>query len=159
MVGSSLTVVPPLGQYNRRQIVNLGYNRWAFKPEVGVSAPIGRWTLEGYAGVWMFTSNESYVPGDAQKKQDPVVALQGHVNYALPRRTWLAIDGTWFAGGESRVEGVLNPDLQRNTRIGLTFSVPVVGQQSLKFTYSTGTTTRRGSDFNTFHITWQLVMF
>ena len=158
-IGAGVTVVPPLGQYRARQLVNLGYNRWAVKPEIGLSHPVGRWTLEASAGVWLFSTNRSYYPARAVKHQDAVVALQGHVSYALPRRSWLAVNATWFAGGETRVDGVPNPDLQRNARVGATLSIPVVGQQSLKFSYSTGTTTRRGSDFNTFNATWQLVMF
>ena len=158
-IGTSVTVVPPWGQYNRRQLVNLGYNRWAVKPEIGVSHPAGRWTVDASAGVWLFSTNRSYYPAQAVKRQDAVVALQGHVSYSLPRRSWLGINATWFAGGETRVDGVPNPDLQRNTRVGVTLSIPVVGQQSVKFTYSTGTTTRRGSDFNTFNATWQMVMF
>jgi hypothetical protein len=158
-VGASVTVVPPWGQYTSKRLVNLGYNRWAVKPEIGVSRPVRRWTIDGSAGVWLFTTNESYYPAHAVKRQDPVIALQGHASYALPRRSWLAVDATWFAGGETRVNGALNPDLQRNTRLGLTLSIPIVGQQSLKLAYSTGTTTRRGSDFNTFNATWQLVMF
>ena len=59
----------------------------------------------------------------------------------------------------THAEGVPNPDLQRNTRVGVTLSVPIVGQHSVKFVYSTGTTTRRGSDFDTFNAPWQLVMF
>ena len=158
-VGASVTVVPPWGQYTSRQLVNLGYNRWAIKPEVGISHPIGRWTLDASAGMWLFTTNNAYYPAHASKRQEPVIALQGHASYALPRRSWLAINGTWFAGGETRVDGVLNPDLQRNTRLGVTLSVPLAGHQSVKFVYSTCTTTRRGSDFNTFNATWQLVMF
>ena len=88
-----------------------------------------------------------------------MIALQGHTSYALPGRAWLAVNGTWFAGGETRVDGVLNPDLQRNTRLGATLSIPITGQQSVKFVYRTGARTRRGSDFNTFSATWQLVMF
>jgi hypothetical protein len=158
-IGASVTVAAPGGQYNSLQLVNLGYNRWAVKPEIGVSHPVGRWALEGYAGRWMFTANDGYYPATSRKRQDPVLALQGHVSYALPRRYWIAVDGTWFAGGASRVDGVLNPDLQRNTRLGVTLSVPIVGQHSIKFVYSGGTTTRRGSDFNTFNATWQVVMF
>jgi hypothetical protein len=158
-VGAAITVVPPWGQYSARQLVNLGYNRWAVKPEVGLSHPVGRWTLDASAGVWLFSTNDSYYPGRAVKRQDAVVALQGHASYSLSRRSWLAINATWFAGGETRIDRVLNPDLQRNTRVGATLSVPIVGHQSIKFAYSTGTTTRRGSDFNTFNVTWQLVMF
>jgi hypothetical protein len=77
----------------------------------------------------------------------------------LPNRAWVAFNGTWFAGGETRVERVLNPDLQRNSRLGATVSVPLRGRHSIKFTYSTGATTRRGSDFDTFNVTWQLVKF
>jgi hypothetical protein len=158
-LGAAVTVVPPWGQYTARQLVNLGYNRWAVKPEIGLSHPAGRWTLDASAGVWLFSTNRSYYPARAVKRQDPVLAIQGHVSYALPRRSWLAVNATWFAGGETRVDGVPNPDLQRNTRLGATLSVPIVGQQSIKFSYSTGTATRRGSDLNTFNATWQLVLF
>jgi len=158
-LGASLTVMPPWGQYRASQLVNLGYHRWALKPEIGMSVPAGRWTIESYAGVWLFSTNRSYFPGTAEKRQDPVLTVQGHASYALSARTWVAINGTWFAGGATYIDGVLNPDWQRNTRVGITYSVPLAPQQSLKFVYSTGTSTRRGSDFNTFNVTWQLVMF
>jgi hypothetical protein len=137
--------------------VNLGNNRWGFKPELGVSYPAGRWTFDAYAGVWLFTINNQYFPGTLTKRQEPVIALQSHVSYALPRRVWLAFDGTWFSGGETFVDGILNPDRQRNSRLGVTLSVPAGGQHSLKFVYSTGAITRRGSDFDTVAVTWQLV--
>ena len=158
VVGASVTVVPPWGHYQATQLVNLGYNRWAVKPEIGVSRQIGRWTFEGYAGVWFFDTNAAYYPGNARKRQDPVGAWQTHVAYALPRRTWIAFNGTWFGGGQTRVDDIKNPDVQRNSRLGATVSVPVSSRQSLKFVYSTGASTRRGSDFNTFNVTWQLTM-
>jgi hypothetical protein len=158
-LGAGVTVVPPWGQYESEQLVNLGYNRWAVKPELGASHPVGRWTLDGAVGVWLFSTNRSYFPARAVKRQEAVVAVQGHASYALPRRSWAGVNATWFAGGETRVDGVPNPDLQRNTRLGATLSIAIVGQQSIKFAYSTGTATRRGSDFNTFNATWQLVMF
>jgi len=66
--------MPPWGQYERTRLVNLGYNRWGIKPELGVSHQIGPWTLEGYAGVWWFSTNSAYYPGGARKQQDPVRA-------------------------------------------------------------------------------------
>jgi hypothetical protein len=159
VVGASLTVVPPWGQYDSAQLVNLGNHRWAFKPEIGVSQPAGRFTVEGYAGVWLFTTNHAYYPGRAERRQDPVISLQGHVGYSLPRRVWLAFDGTWFSGGRTEVDGVPNPDRQDNIRLGGTLSLPVTQRQSLKLVYSHGTTTRRGSDYNTFNVIWQAVRF
>ncbi len=157
--GVSVTVAPPWGRYASGQLVNLGYNRWAVKPEVGISRPRGRWTVEGSAGVWIFSTNDSYYPARSVKSQEPVLTLQAHASYSFTGRAWLAVDATWFAGGETRVDGVLNPDLQRNVRVGATVSIPVGGEHSLKFSYSTGATTRRGSDFSTFNATWQVVRF
>jgi hypothetical protein len=157
VVGASITLMPPLGQYDSGQVVNLGYNRWGFKPEIGISHPIGKWTIEGYGGVWLYTTNHSYYPGQSQKKQDPVAAIQGHASYSLSRSVWIAFDATWFSGGQTRIDRVVSSDFQRNSRFGVTLSVPIVRQQSLKFSYSTGATTRRGSDFDSFTVVWQAV--
>lgn len=159
IVGASVTVMPPLGVYHADQLINLGYNRWAIKPEVGVAKTIEKWTVEGSAGVWFFSTNREYFPGSANKEQDPIGSFQGHVSYALPRRSWVAFDATWFAGGQSRVNGVDSPDRQRNSRLGATVSVMTFNNNSLKVTYSTGATTLRGTDFDTINVTWQLVVF
>jgi len=157
IVGASVTVTPPWGQYEPARLVNLGFNRWSVKPEVGVVGQVGRWTIEGYAGTWLFTANRSYYPAAATRRQDPVFAVQAHLSYALPRRHWIAIDATWFAGGQTRVERVSSADEQRNTRLGAAYSIPLSRRQSVKLIYSTGASTRRGSAFNTFNVSWQLV--
>jgi hypothetical protein len=159
VVGVSLTAVPPLGAYDERRLVNLGYNRWAFKPEIGISKPLNRWTLEGYVGAWFFTTNDDYYPGDARKSQAPILSLQGHVGYALTRRSWLALNATWFGGGQTEVDGNRSPDEQRNVRLGATLSIPAGRSDSVKVVYSTGATTRRGTDFDTLTLQWQRVWF
>jgi small neutral amino acid transporter SnatA (MarC family) len=157
-IGASVTIMPPWGQYSSTQLVNLGYNRWAFKPEIGVTRSLGPWTVEAATGVWLFTANDAYYPG-LRKKQDRVASVQGHVSYAFRNRIWLGVAGTWFGGGETRVERVLNPDEQRNTRMGGTVSIPVTRFQSIKVVYSTGASTRRGTDFDSFTINWQLARY
>ncbi len=37
ILGASLKVVAPTGQYDPQKLINWGINRWAFKPEVGYS--------------------------------------------------------------------------------------------------------------------------
>lgn len=157
IVGASMTVAPPLGQYDEAKLVNLGSNRWSFKPEVGISHPAGRWTIDAYLGVWFFTDNGDYYPGASVRHQDPITALQGHVSYTIARRTWLAVNGTWYSGGTTSIDGVAKADLQRNSRLGATLALPVGARQSLKFAYSAGATTRVGADFRTFTAAWQLV--
>jgi hypothetical protein len=159
IVGVSLTVAPPLGQYTGAKLINLGANRWAFKPEIGVSHARGRWTIEGYSGVVLFTTNREFYTGASVREQAPVVALQAHVSYTLRRQLWAAFDATWYSGGTTTVNGTEKADLQRNSRIGATLSFPVGRRQSIKFSGSTGATTRIGADFHTFGAAWQLTWF
>jgi hypothetical protein len=77
------------GQYEPAQLVTLGFNRWAIKPEVGVSHQRKRRTIECYAGMWLFTANDEYYPAHARKEQDPVLAAQAHASCALARRSWM----------------------------------------------------------------------
>jgi hypothetical protein len=156
IAGVSLSVALPGGQYDKQKLVNLGANRWAFKPEFGVSHAIRRWTIDGYGGVWFFTANDSFYPGASHRTQDPVVALQAHASYTLRPRLWLAVDGTWYAGGTTTVDGVDKGDVQRNSRLGATLSLPITERQSAKVAFSTGATTRLGADFNTIAVTWQI---
>lgn len=159
VVGVSLGVAPPLGQYDRTRLINLGANRWSFKPEVGVSRVVRRWTVEGYAGVWLFTTNDTFYSGNSVRTQRPIPGIQGHVSYTLRPQLWMAVDATWYSGGTTRVDGVERADLQRNSRVGATVSVPLARQQSLKVLASTGATTRVGADFKTIVAAWQLTWF
>jgi hypothetical protein len=157
LVSAAVTLVAPWGEYEPTSLVNLGYNRWSVKPEVGVLRPFGRWTVEGTLGAWLYSRNAEHFPGDAHKRQDPLLSAQAHVSYTWPSRVWLALDATRFAGGDTRVDGLPNPDYQQNSRVGVTLSLPFGARQSVKVTYSEGATTRRGNDFETFMVTWQHV--
>jgi len=159
ILGASLTVGPPLGQYDREKLVNLGSHRWSLKPEIGMSLPRGRWTFDAYAGVWFFTDNDEYYPGSSLRRQDPIFTLQGHVSYTFARRAWAAVNGTWYSGGQTQLNGTRKADLQRNTRLGVTYSQPIGPYQSLKFAYSAGATTRVGAAFRTITAAWQIVFF
>ena len=157
IVGVSLAFAPPFGQYDRSKLVNLGANRWSFKPEVGISHLINeKWTIDGYAGVLLFTTNEEYYPGSSVRTQDPIFALQGHVSYTLKPRLWIAFDATWYTGGTAVVDRAEQGNLQRNSRIGATASIPLTQQHSIKFAVSKGATTRIGSNFTTVSGAWQV---
>jgi hypothetical protein len=156
IIGVSLTAVVPTGQYSPQRLINLGSNRWAFKPEAGVSVPLGRWSVDGYAGVWFFEANDEFYPGSSQRTQNPVVAVQGHASYTIRPRMWAAVDATWYSGGRSTINGIEKDDLQRNSRLGATISIPIGARQSLKASYSAGATTRIGGDFNTLAVAWQM---
>jgi hypothetical protein len=157
-LGASLTVVAPFGHYDPSKLINIGTNRWAFKPELGLSQPVGNWAFELYAGVWLFEDNEKFFGGQV-KRQDPLAAFQTHIVYEVSPRLWAAFDFTYYTGGATTVNGQHKDDRQDNTRTGLTLSLPVKRNQSLKLVWTQGVTTRIGSSFDTLGATWQLSWF
>jgi hypothetical protein len=162
LLGASLRVVAPTGQYDPTKLVNWGTNRWAFKPEFGYSQRWGHWLLDGYMGGWFFTGNHeffsrnAFFPGTRTQSQSPIGACEGHLSYDFKPRLWVSLDGNFWFGGKTSVNGVQNPLTQlANSRIGGTASVPVTKHQSLKFSYSSGTHIRFGGNYQNLSVAWQ----
>lgn len=154
IVGASLQVAPPWGQYDDDRLVNIGSHRWSFKPEIGVSKAIGPWTFEVQAAATYFTDNDAFY-GGTTRAQDPLYSLQGHVIHGFASGTWLSVDVTYFNGGRTRIDGVLNSDLQQNWRVGATLALPIDRWNSLKFSASSGVSARTGNNFDAFGVAWQ----
>ncbi|MCI0388189.1 MAG: transporter [Acidobacteria bacterium] len=157
-LAASLTVSAPTGQYDPAKLVNIGSNRWSFKPEVGLSHPIDRWYLELYGGVWLFTDNNNFF-GGSRLEQKPVGTIQAHASYTFRPRLWLAADATYYTGGRTIVDDVISADLEKNSRFGMTFSLPVGRRYSVKISWARGVATRIGGDFNTVSVAWQYAWF
>jgi hypothetical protein len=157
IVGASLTVTAPAGQYYDTKLINIGTNRWSFKPELGVSVPIGRWDLDGYVGVWLYTSNSDFYPGGASRTQDAVSTVQGHASYTIRPRLWVAADGTWYHGGSARVDDGDPSTSLNNSRLGVTLSFPVGNRYSAKVAYASGIVARTGTNFSTVALAWQVL--
>ena len=159
LVAASLALSAPTGQYDETKLVNLGTNRWAFKPEIGVVVPWKGFDFDAYAGVIFFTRNPHFYPGDATRQQDPLATVQTHVSYTFRPGLWFAFDATWYGGGAVHVDDGPATARQANTRVGGTLSVPLSRSQSLKLAYSRGAFVRVGQDFETFGATWQVRWF
>jgi hypothetical protein len=157
IIATSLSVVAPSGQYDNTKLVNLGANRWAFKPEIGVSWPVKKVDL--YAAGWFYTAKASFYPGVADRTQAPLAALQAHVSYTVRRGLWFAIDSTWYSGGSTRSNGGPPTERQNNSRLGGTVSLPLTRQQSVKIAYSSGVSGTIGAKFTTISAGWQYVWF
>jgi hypothetical protein len=154
VVGASIQVFVPLGQYDAAKLVNIGTNRFSFKPELGISKKFGPVFLELAAGVTFYTVNYDFFNGKT-RSQAPIGSIQGHVGYGFKRGIWAALDGTYYWGGKTTLEGVEGNDLQKNSRLGFTFAVPLNMHNTLKFHISTGVSTRTGSDFDAVGLVWQ----
>ncbi len=152
-LGASLMVSVPVGQYDGTKIVNLGANRWAYKPELGLTLPIGpRWRVDVYGGVWLFAANTNYL--GARREQDPLVTTQVHLSFNLSRRAWVSLDETFYSGGRTRTNGEPAAERLHNTRLGATLSLPIVSRQSIRVAFSKGAFVRLGSNFTTIAVSW-----
>ncbi len=105
IVGASLRVFMPWSQYDPSRLINIGTNRWAFKPELGLSKALDRWTLEGQAAATFYTDNTDFFGGKT-RKQDPLYSLQGHVIYSFRSGIWTSLDATYFTGGRTTIDGI-----------------------------------------------------
>ena len=156
VVGASVTVSAPTGQYDPARLVNIGTSRWAVKPEIGVSRAVGKWTLEGAAGVWLFTENNQF-SGALLRTQDPLGSLQAHVVCVLPHRTWLAGDLSFYTGGRSQVNRQDNSDYLGNSRLGATIGIALGRRQSVKISYFKGAVTRVGGDISSIGVSYNII--
>lgn len=91
IVGMSLQVSAPL-------VLNLGNNRWSFKPELGISKAWGPWTFEVAPSVTIFSDNTDFFGGNTFA-QAPIYAVQAHILYTFQSGVWMALDGIYFTGG------------------------------------------------------------
>jgi len=153
IVGVSLQVSAPLGQYDNSKLLNLGNNRWSFRPELGISKTWGRWTAEFAPSVFYFTDNTDFFSGKTFA-QAPIYFVRGHLIYNFESGVWASLDGSYIAGGRTTVNGVRGDNEQTNTRVGLTLALPVDRQNSIKLSASTGLSTRTGSEFSAFGVAW-----
>jgi hypothetical protein len=154
IVGVSMQVSAPLGQYDDTKLLNLGFNRWSFKPELGISKAWGQWTFELAAGVTFYTDNTDFFGGNTFS-QAPIYAVQGHILYNFQSGIWMALDGVYFSGGHTAFNGVKSDNEQVNTRAGFTLALPVDRNNSLKLSASFNITTRTGSEFSAIGVAWQ----
>ena len=154
IIGISAQVSAPLGQYDNSKLLNLGNNRWSFRPELGISKAWGPWTLELAPSVTIFTENTDFFNGSTFA-QAPIYLVQGHIIYNFRSGAWVSLDGTYFSGGRTTLNGVRGDNKQANTRAGLTVALPVDRYNSIKLNASTGISTRTGSEFSIFGVAWQ----
>jgi len=160
IVGASVAVVAPTGQYFANKGINIGTNRWAFKPEVGASYNWkAKFYLDLYAGVWLFAANQSFYPGTNIYTQDPLVSLQLHTSYTFFPRFFAALDGTWYGGGSTHVNGGPASVRTDNSRIGALVSYGFTQKQAVKLSWSYGASSRIGSDYTTWTLVYQVLWF
>jgi hypothetical protein len=111
----------PVGEYNSDRPLNLGQNRWYGRVGLPVIWQLGPWvpgrrtTLELLPAVWFFGTNDDYV--GQTLTTDPMFQVDAHLTRDLTEHLWVALDASWYTGGQATVNDVKGEKLN-NLGIG-----------------------------------------
>lgn len=137
-LGVSLAVTAPTGLYDPDKILNLGSDRWSFKPEIALSIPFGReqkWQLDSYVNGYFYTDNTSYL-GHQILRQEPLAGLEGHISYSFNERLWISLDTRYSFRGSTFVDDVDQNNGQQNVIVGSEMNVSIDSRHSLQFGFA-----------------------
>ena len=152
IVGAALIVQLPTGEYEKDKLINLGSNRYTFRPQLGVVHIRGRWSFEITGSAFIFTDNDSFFNGN-RLEQDPLYKFQAHVVHTFPSRLWVTAGAGYKFGGETAVNGVDNNNRQEYLAWGVGAGYPITRWLSLKGAYiRTQSQTSTGEDSDTLTI-------
>lgn len=154
VLGVSLQVTIPTGQYDSEKLVNISTHRWALKPGVGISKTIKDFTFEFSADAEFYTSNDDFYD-NIKRKQDPIYSTQVHILYKFRRAMWFGIGANYYWGGEFSNDDVEADNDLSNFRLGATLAIPIDKHNSMKVYGNKGINTRYGTDFDSIGIAWQ----
>lgn len=121
----------PIGKYDENMYVNLGANRWVFRPMMIFGQPFGKSWIEAYTWARFFTENDKYSKGKSTLEQNPQFGIDLHYSYTVNKMLWFAIDGLYNTGGQTKVDGVKQSDYKNNYTLGATVNLTV--SKSLSF--------------------------
>jgi len=157
VLGVSLKLVAPTGQYDPEKLINIGTNRWAGRLQLGYIYPLGRgWALEGAVGAWVFQDNDDFL--GTTREQNWITACELHVVKVFRSGIWTSADVNYYTGGRTTIGGDIRADFQRNSRLGLTVAYPFARRHLVKLGLSGGLATESGGDFFKLLLTYAYVI-
>ncbi|HSN48362.1 MAG TPA: transporter, partial [Flavobacterium sp.] len=154
--GVSFVTSVPTGKYYEDKMINIGSNRWAFKPEMGVSRRFKHVYAEAYLGTWFYTNNTEYMTTKVLR-QKPTVTLQGHASYYFKNQMWVGLNTNWYKVGATTIDDVPSGNSLDDWRIGATFSTPISKTQSLRLQLHTGVLSNIGLNYDSVTLAYQHV--
>lgn len=134
IVGMALAVQLPTGDYMDDKLINLGTNRFTFRPQLGVVHTRGKWSIEFTGGAWVYTKNDEFFNGK-KLEQDPLYTFQAHLVHTLRPGIWTGASVGYGYGGESSINGVEKHDRKGNLAWALSVSYPITRQLGVKVAY------------------------
>lgn len=149
IVGMALAVRLPTGEYMEDKLINLGENRFAFRPQLGVIHTRGKWTAEVTGEVAFYTDNDEFYNGNALE-QKPLYIMHGHLIHRFRPGLWVGASAGYDYGGENTINGIDKDDKKQNIAWAFSFTYPISRYSGIKVAYiGTRTQESTGLDSDT----------
>jgi len=153
IIGASVLLQAPTGEYESDKLINIGTNRWSIKPAIGVILPIRpTWLFEFEIGGWFFGDNDNFL--GEKREQNPILSTELHLIKRIRPGFWASLDANFYVGGRTRIGDAYSDDLQRNSRAGATIVVPIKRGHAVRGSFSTGAVTKSGGDFDMYSLSY-----
>jgi hypothetical protein len=146
IIGAGLSVQLPTGSYMDDKLINLGTNRFTFRPQIGVTHTRGKWSTEATGIVALHSDNTDFFNGK-KLEQEPLYSVHSHLIYTFRPGVWTSASAGYNYGGKSTVDGAKKDDLKQNLLWALAFGFPVSRHLGLKIAY-VGTRTQESTGFD-----------
>lgn len=123
----------PFGQYERKDALNLGENRWAFALQAGFITPLWSKTkLDLTADAKWFGDNNDYGAGSARLETSTLYHLQAALRFQVSDKLEISPYLSWRYGGENRVDGRKLDDRTNTTNFLLSATYQVTPSDQLQ---------------------------
>lgn len=135
-VGFSFYVTAPTGDYHSEKAVNLGENRWQFKPEVSLWIwRYKRLSTEAVINANFYTDNDDTTARHYEQKKPPVYGLEAHVSYDVIKDFWLGLSYIHLEGGKTELNGVRLDDRTITTTLKFSANMKITQNWSTMIQY------------------------
>lgn len=154
VIGASIAVTLPLGQYDEDELINIGNNRWSVRPQFGLVHTRGPWSIELTGSLFKFSDNNSFID-KAVLQQKTLYSAQTHVIYHFKPRFWTTLSAAYAAGGRVYIEKQKTSFEVDNWLWAASFGWALGKSQSLNLTWVSGRTQNQvGRDSDNLLLSW-----
>jgi outer membrane putative beta-barrel porin/alpha-amylase len=150
IVGLGLAVRLPTGKYREETLLNIGQNRYAFRPQIGITHRRGKWSAELTGELSFYTENDEFFNGK-KLEQDPLFFTHAHLIYSVRPGFWIGASAGYNYGGEYTVDGVAKDDTKQNLAWAFSLAYPISRSVGISVKYiETNTQESTGLDSEIF---------
>jgi len=157
IVGVGLAIRLPTGEYMEDKLINLGGNRFAFRPQIGSTNSFGKWTMEATTQVAFYSDNDDFASGK-QLEQAPLSITHGNLIYDFKQGCWASLSAGFDYGGETTIDGVKKNDNKHDIAWALSFAYPINRNIGFKIVYI-GSRTQESTGLDTETVSTALAVY